>query len=542
MKIKINIENLGRIVECEENESIMSALISNKIAVNAVCGGRGTCGQCKIRILDGIHKGDKLSCQIYPTEDISIRFDMYSEEEFEVISNFVKEIEKEEIVQEEKEQEEMKKSAKESMRYSESKWKGGQNSKKKKSIVMVQAVTYMMAIDIGTTTIAMELTQSSTGNVVDTYSMLNHQRVFGADVVSRIQAGSEGKSEALQKCIKDDLVGGITTLIQNNKGKTPSRIVIAGNTTMIHLLMGYSCETLGSFPFTPVNIEKIDTDCRELFGNDSARTAHLGKTPVTIMPGISTYVGGDIVSGLLACDFAKEEQVSILIDLGTNGEMAIGNKDKIIVTSTAAGPAFEGGNISCGVGSIPGAICGIDLGNETVTYQTIGGADAIGLCGTGAIELLAELIKHSKVDETGLLEESFFEKGYPVAKKNDGKPILFTQKDIRELQLAKAAIKAGVEILIDRYGIEDKKINKVYLAGGFGYRMDRQKAVSIGMFPKELETKIQAVGNSSLNGAMIYARNPEAFETVGRLMDVSEEINLSNDEEFHNRYMDSLQF
>ena len=199
------------------------------------------------------------------------------------------------------------------------------------------------------------------------------------------------------------------------------RIMISGNTTMGHLLMGYDCSGLGVFPFTPVNIDLIEGKASDILKLQDT------EAKVQLLPGISTYVGGDIVSGLFACDFDKNEEVCMLIDLGTNGEMAIGNKDRILVTSTAAGPAFEGGNITWGTGSIPGAICSAQIKDKKAEVRTIKDESPPGICGTGVVETAAELLKEELIDETGRLEDDYFDEGYPLAETADGTTIFFTQ-------------------------------------------------------------------------------------------------------------------
>ena len=231
-----------------------------------------------------------------------------------------------------------------------------------------------------------------------------------------------------------------------------------------------------------------------------------------------------------------------MIDLGTNGEMGIGNRNKILVTSTAAGPAFEGGNITWGTGSIQGAICNVDLKDNQLNIRTIGDTEPVGICGTGVIETAAELVKAKLIDETGLMAEEYFEDGYPLAKTAKGELIVFTQKDIRELQLAKSAIRAGVETLILRYGVNYNQIDKVYLAGGFGFKMDMEKAVAIGLLPEELRGKMEAVGNSSLGGAVKYLTEETSRAFLEHIVMVSSEIDLANDITFNDFYMKYMFF
>ena len=337
-----------------------------------------------------------------------------------------------------------------------------------------------------------------------------------ADVISRIQASNDGKKEELQQLVLTDLRNLITDL-----GEDPETIpvVIAGNTTMQHLLLGLSCETLGVAPFTPVDI-----------------SLHEVKNQL-LLPGISTYVGADIVAGIVATGMDQSEEVCLLIDMGTNGEMAIGNKDKIMVASTAAGPAFEGGNISCGVAGIPGAISRVTITDGTAQCETIGGKEPVGLCGTGVLEVMYELLKEEIVDETGLMDDEYVDDGFPLAG-----DIVFTDRDIREVQLAKSAIRAGAETLIKEFGVTYDGISKLYLAGGFGQKIDLEKAAGIGILPPELIDRTEAAGNTSLQGAVMAAQDDSVRDRYLRAVAVSEEVSLSESTLFNDLYVQHMFF
>lgn len=503
-------------IRCKDKQSILEALIESDVYFSAVCGGSGRCGKCRIRIIEGnleirkedekfftldeLEQGYRLSCLAYPTEDCTILVEQNDESDFSILADF-----NQKAIKANEEQEQ----------------------------------AYSIAIDIGTTTIAISLLGLESKELIDTFTTINQQRAYGADVISRIKASTEGHRGELRKSIQDDLLHGIRTVIERNHVHPDlvRDVVIAGNTTMGHLLMGFSCESLGIYPFTPVDIEFIQRPFADLF-----RQNLLSKANVTLLPGISTYVGADITAGLYYCNFHKSEDVCLLIDLGTNGEMGIGNKDKIITTSTAAGPAFEGGNITWGIGSVAGAICGVKIEDGKVNVRTIADKPPIGICGTGVIEGVSELMAAGLIDETGLLDKEYFETGYELAKNPEGKSIVLTQKDIREIQLAKAAVRAGVETLLIRYGVDYEKINKVYLAGGFGFKIDKYKAVEIGMLPKELTEKIEAVGNSSLGGVVKYISENASKDDINHIVDVTEEINLSNDIDFNEFYVDHMVF
>ena len=501
----------------KEKESILDALMAADSSYTSVCGGTGKCNKCMIHIKEGslpitpfdekcfskekLENGLRLACKAYPTEPLAIELNFKGETDFMVVTHYTKSEEPMKI-------------------------KSDSND------------AYGIAVDIGTTTIAMQLLNLQSGENILTHTTINHQRNFGADVISRIKASVEGKKEELQNSIRKDLNEGIQYVVRQSgvpKEKV-TEVAIAGNTTMTHLLMGYDCKSLGEYPFTPVNIELIESSYEKIIGNTFLNAR------VRVLPGISTFVGGDIVSGLYSCNVDEKESYSLLIDLGTNGEIALGNKEKIMTTSTAAGPAFEGGNIEWGVGSIQGAIAGVRITEEGPVICTIGDKEPTGICGTGVIEMVAELIRTELVDETGGLDDDYFSGGYSLAKTADGDEIVFTQQDIREIQLAKAAVRAGIETLVLRYGIEKNEIAQVYLAGGFGFKLDCQKAIEIGMIPEEFAGKIEAVGNSSLGGTVKCLLSEAGWKRTSAMGSRAKEINLSADKEFNAFYMKYMYF
>ena len=501
----------------KEKESILDALMAVESSYTSVCGGTGKCDKCKIRIIEGslpitsfdercfskdkLETGLRLACKAYPTEPLTIELNFKGEADFMVVTDYAKSAEPVKIKTDSKD-------------------------------------VYGIAVDIGTTTIAIQLLNLQSGENILTHTTINHQRNFGADVISRIKASVEGKKEELQNSIRKDLNEGIRYVVSQSgvpKEKV-TEVAIAGNTTMTHLLMGYECKSLGEYPFTPVNIELIESSYEKIVGNTFLNAR------VRVLPGISTFVGGDIVSGLYSCNVDEKESYSLLIDLGTNGELALGNKEELMTTSTAAGPAFEGGNIEWGVGSIQGAITGVRITEEGPVICTIGDKEPTGICGTGVIEMVAELIRTELVDETGCLDDDYFSDGYPLAKTADGDEIVFTQQDIREIQLAKAAVRAGIETLVLRYGIEKDEITQVYLAGGFGFKLDCQKAIEIGMIPEEFAGKIEAVGNSSLGGAVKCLLSEDGWERISAMGSGAKEINLSADKDFNEFYMEYMYF
>lgn len=380
------------------------------------------------------------------------------------------------------------------------------------------------AADVGTTTVVIQAVKK--GEVIGTYTALNPQRCFGADVASRISAAMQGHGQELTEEIRTCLSEGVRSLICRC-GEEPAFMVVVGNTAMNYLLRGLDPDVLGSYPFSPIDTQ---VECMKIRGINCY-----------ILPGISAFVGGDITAGILAtglvvgcpdtmpqtdmgeCAGADATKKSLLVDLGTNGEMVLLSSGRLLCTATAAGPAFEG--------SAAGGIMGADL---------IGAA--------------AKLLDRGMLDETGLLAEPYFTEGIDV----EGFHI--RQTDIRELQKAKAAVSAGISCLCKRAKIAEEEITTVYLAGGFGYYLDPESAIRIGLFPECFRGKIKAVGNTALAGAKllgvkmlqesaIMGRLAESkmersicSDISDRIREQSDSINLAEETDFAKIYIERVSF
>lgn len=349
---------------------------------------------------------------------------------------------------------------------------------------------FFAAADIGTTTIAMCGVCGT--ERMGAYSSLNPQRMYGADVISRISAGLKGHAEDMRRLILRCLEDGVR-MIQQQCNRRPEYMVIAANTTMVHLLCGDSVEHLAVYPFEPVNIKP--------------QQIVVAGIPAYIICGISAFVGGDIVSGMASLGLHKEDDLQLFIDLGTNGEMVLGRKGRFLCTSVAAGPAFEG-NIR---------------------------AD---LMGTDLIRITAQLLEEGLVDAHGLLSEPYFAEGI------DRAGTRIRQEDIRELQKAKAAVAAGIELLLEQYGAGADEVAQVFLAGGFGYFLNPGSALRIGLMPRELEGRVRAVGNAALRGACLLGNGDMQLwaERTARLTEGCQSLNLAVMKDFEQKYIAHLSF
>ena len=540
----------------KQNKTILELLREQGEYLDAPCSGKGSCGKCCIIIEETrktdppkqrekevfteweLEEGWRLSCMTVPTDDLYVCIPEIRENQIQVQMEFVRNTKMESDVQATTVNCENK---------IEDCAQMGADGEIKPENMDTEKSVYGIAIDIGTTTLAAELISITDGTCLKTASSVNHQRAYGADVISRIRAASSGDAEKLRESILKDVRDLAETLLagQNQNVLNVSKIVIAGNTTMIHLLLGYSCVGLGTAPFTPVNLAPEDMTWGELTGDcektrESGDTGINQTTKVQIMPGISAFVGGDITAGMMGCGM-RPDKCEMLIDIGTNGEMVLAAGDHFLVSSVAAGPAFEGGNISCGMPGVPGAVCrAVLFGKNNMVTRTIGNKPAIGLCGTGIIDVMYELVRHHIVDTQGILGEPWFEKGFPVV---PGK-IYFTQEDIRQVQMAKAAICAGVEVLLQKSNISYEQIKKVYVAGGFGMGLDMEKALGIGLLPIGLRGKLMPVGNSALEGAarcLTHSKESSDMQPQ-EIAAISHEINLADTPEFQELYLKHMQF
>ena len=507
----------------KQQKNLLEMLQEKNEYISAPCNGNGICGKCIVRYKSGateptkqdreflsekqLEQGYRLACQSYPTEEYKVEIPEL-EETIEVLSQW-----------ENQRTEEILKNTAE-----------GTAEKTENAL-------YGICIDIGTTTLAALLVNLETEADCQTAVSVNHQRAYGSDVLSRISASNGGKKWEIQRCIRQDLQKLIRELLQKEKitEQQIQRIVIAGNTTMCHLLRGFSCETLGVAPFLPVDLSWMEGSAADFLGMKEL------DTKVVILPGISAFVGADIMAGIAKMNMHRSEGYHLLLDIGTNGEMVLGNCRHMYVTSTSAGPAFEGGNISCGMAGIPGVISHVFM-EETgkAGFQVIGEADgenkkkqqAIGICGTGMIDLVYELRKHQMIDEHGTYSDLYFDTGYELAGK-----VKFTQNDIREIQMAKAAIRAGVDILVKKAGIAFDEVDDCYLAGGFGTKIDITKAAGIGLIPKELEVKTIPVGNTVLAGTKEVLLGRISKDELEKIQTMADVINLAEENDFEEMYL-----
>lgn len=409
-----------------------------------------------------------------------------------------------------------------------------------------------IAVDIGTTTLAMAVIDLRDGRCLSETKVMNPQRVYGADVINRIQTCNDHGVAVLQKMVLREVEQVVHQVLST--GQTIRRMVVCGNSTMEHIFLGIEPRKISEYPYTCEFEETQVVGSRQLFekreivADDVCTTNQMDMAdfPVIVLPNIAAFVGGDIVAGLIGTEMDHRDN-QLLIDLGTNGEMALSHGGKIYTTSTAAGPAFEGGNMLCGVASIPGAICRIQMDGDEVQYQTIDGPVdpvgdksgygmgttvlPIGICGSGYIEGISEILTQGLMDETGYMEQDVEIEG----------DIRIVPADIRNFQLAKSAVRSGINILCRRADLSFGEVQQVYISGGFGKASNLAALANLKIIPKEFVAKTRLLGNTALEGAIRVLLDND-MDRLSAVKAKSCNVDLASDPRFNDEYMENMWF
>lgn len=408
---------------------------------------------------------------------------------------------------------------------------------------------YGLGIDVGTTTVVAQLVHLKTGQVMGVEGNHNLQARYGEDVLSRIAfACGKGSLDILQGAVVENINTLISALAQDKSidAKDITCIVAAGNTTMSHLLLGLMPCSIRDDPYIPT----VD-----LYPPVLAKEVGINTNPeavLAVLPSVASYVGGDTVAGILACGLADTPETTCLIDVGTNGEIVVGNNEWMLSCSASAGPAFEGGDTKCGMRATRGAIQKLEINNGVLAYETIGKAKPRGICGSGLVDLLYELAKNGIVDIDGEFRQSLQDKRlirgngqleYIVAfpeETETGQALVLAQSDIDNIMRSKAAVFAAIKSLVDYAGLTFDQISRIYLAGGFGNYLNIEKAIGIGLAPDVPRDKIEFVGNSSLMGARMALVSYHAFEKAISISQGITNIELSHYAPFAHEYIAAL--
>ena len=483
MEYTIFILNSGRKLMAKEGKSLLFVLQEAGEAPDAPCGGHGKCGKCRVTV----NGQEQLACETTVSGDMEVL--LPRERKTEILTD--------------------------------------------SGCIPIEAdgrFPYTAAFDIGTTTVVCYLMDGREGKLLAQTSCVNPQTKYGADVISRIQYAMDVDAHILSRCIRQAL-DRLIREASDKAGISPEKIgavAIVGNTAMHHLLLGIDPRPLTVPPYMPAVCHAMEMDGMSIL-------PACPDAKVRILPNIAGFVGADTVGCLVATRFDKLEELTLMIDIGTNGEMVLGNRKRRIACSTAAGPAFEGAKIECGMRGAVGAVDHVTLENGQIHWSVIGGGKPVGICGSGLLDLVAALLERGDISESGqmLCGERF---------QLEGTEVYLSRKDVREVQLAKAAIRAGIELMCKTLGVEPGDIRRVLLAGAFGNYLNPASACAIGMIPPVLLYRIEPIGNAAGGGSMLCALSDQEYTYSKLLAEGTEFLELASMPEFNDCYVDCLMF
>lgn len=487
----IRLHPLGKNLEVNDQTPLIDVL--HEYGVEFPCGGKGTCGKCQIRILEGeiavseLHQRKldhfrlpadrRLACMSRCTGPITLQVEQF---------NHI-------ILADET------------------------------SFDFIPEEGYGVAVDLGTTTLVTQLVDLRTAKVLAVETLLNPQVRYGADLISRIQSGLAGHSAEMTALIRSAIGKMIGRMLKENP-VVPEKVVLVGNSVMQRIFSNRDLTPLSCYPF------RVEDSGAENFTSSGLEWSFRVTGSIQFYPSIGSFVGSDILAGIAATGLHKKEKFTALIDLGTNGEIVIGNKNRIICASTAAGPAFEGSNLSCGMRAVTGAISSLKLTGTKIEPTVIGNTKPKGICGSALIDAVAVLRKLELIGMFGEIASG--EKSISITGN-----ISLTQKDLYEFLLAKAAIAAGIAILTRNIGIELSDIEEIYIAGGFGNYINIDHLLSTGMVEASAD-KIHKMGNTALIGAKMFLF--DHGELVTEILAKTSPVNLEGFPEFQDIYISKM--
>ena len=507
-------------LDVPEGTTVFEAELMAGLQPEALCGGAGLCRKCRVEIrYENGRRENVLACRKKIQEDLTV---LYPDDSASAAPSGI--------------------------------LTEGTGLPKKASGKAQAGHQLTAALDLGTTTLVLYLADREAGELLTTLSCLNPQIRFGADVISRADYALKHSGEELSSAIRE----AVNDLLQEALKETGAdagdldSVTLAGNSCMHHLFLGLSVKSLALSPYKPVM-----TDPLILNASDYGFRVN-EKVKLYMLPLIGGFVGSDTTAVMAASDLDLKEDLTLIIDIGTNGELVLGNRDRSLACSTAAGPAFEGANITCGMRSSEGAIDHVKISGEELNYSVIGKGKPAGICGSGLLDLTAELLRTGIIDESGKFCETSFEditslqkrikmtngmKCFILAEETEsatGEPIRLTQKDIREVQLAKAAIASGISILFSHFGCKVTDIKQVLIAGAFGSFMSKENAGTLGLIPPTLIPRTEIIGNAAGTGALLCALKSSCMERAEKLAARTEYVELASDPDFQDLFIDEL--
>ena len=516
-EIRLLLGQESKIVEVKDGALLGDVIAAAGFPLEQPCAGRGTCGECKVLIEHGGNPPDEIEREHLTESELAMGTRLACRAQVEgetqvVLSPIVV--------------------------YSNKIFKGSIRHRKERDVPLG------LAIDLGSTTVAAYLTMMDNGEVVAGGASLNQQRIYGADVISRLQAALNGEDhrERLHRLAVSSINQAIGSLKLSSKIMSRiQRVTVVGNVAMHHLFCKFPVHSIATLPFQPYTTD-ADRNARGLLD---------GILPESIQVMIPPVVGGFVGSDALAClayfNFDDPPAPQLAVDLGTNGEVLLTDGEKILAASTAAGPAFEGVSISCGMRAVDGAVVDANLDQDKFVFETIGDHPPLGLTGSGLLRVVHELVQAGIVDQSGRMLDNLpvmadlLVKGNGVKKLylTDERNIWITQKDIRELQKAKGAIRAAIGVLMNDLGLEADDLQRVILTGSFGGQLDVDAVITLGMIPDVNPERVQSIPNGAGLGAAMFLSD-KGFAIGEKLASEADQIDLDLDHEFQKFFIDAL--
>ena len=490
--VRIKLHPLGKELSVARGSSLIDVL--HEFGVEFPCGGKGTCGKCKVKLLQGavpldsVHRerlqeleltGEwRLACMSQVEGDLTLEVGQY-----------------EAMIQ-----------ADESL------------------FPFEPAEGYGVAVDLGTTTLVAQLMDLSSAKVLAVETGLNPQRRWGSDLISRLEAALAGNREALTRMIREE-IGEMLLKLISGRNIPVDRVVIVGNSVMHHLFSGSDIRPLSFYPFESPDLGIKHFTAGELDWDIDCKQ-------ISFYPCIGSFVGSDILAGIYATGIWRRKEISVLVDLGTNGEIVAGNCDRLLCASTAAGPAFEGARISSGMLATTGAISSVGIDGGDLISRVIGNVPATGICGSGLIDAVAVLLEKGELGDFGEILSGDPE--IALAHR-----VSLTARDIQEFQLAKAAIATGLDIILRKLGVHAEEVARVYIAGAFGNYINLEKMVRTGMMEFSPD-HFRKLGNTALMGAKMFLFSDEG--ATASVLAPIRHVNLESEPDFQDIFVKNLTF
>jgi uncharacterized 2Fe-2S/4Fe-4S cluster protein (DUF4445 family) len=604
-RVQLSFSPAGRDVRVPAGVSVFDAASWNGIAIDSTCGGHGTCKKCKVRIVEGdapvtavdprafspdeLRAGWRLACRAHARADLVVDVPPLQTRPKAALVGVGRHVILRPSVQ--KRYVELPEPTLEDQRSDVQRLLDGIEDLepqvdlevartlgrvlrdahfKVTAVVCDETLVavepgdttgrrYALAFDLGTTTVVATLLDLETGTPAAVRSMLNRQQPYGADVISRVSATMlDGEALGALEARAHETLDELTREVCEEAGVAPEEVyevVLCGNVTMTQLALGIDPEPLSMAPFI-VTAHTLPP----------ARASDLGvrvhpRAPAFLFPSLGAYVGGDIVAGLLATGLTRDRRLRLFIDVGTNSEIALGSADRVVATAAPAGPAFEAAQIRCGMRAADGAVEGVRIEGDELRLQVIGDSEPVGICGSGLVDCVAELVHAGLLDRSGrFADEAAAAQAHPALAErltkvgeervfvlhprgdDPANAVYLSQRDVRELQFAKASIATGWQILLRELGLEPGDISQVLLAGSFGAYLSPVSAVRIGLVPRLALPRIVSAGNVAGEGAKMAALSLRERAEARSILDEVEYVELSGRADFNDMFVDQLAF